>query len=59
MYFMPASCASWTQASALNLTGLNRAASCSYSLTGICERFIIHSPSPSERLPFHSPAGIA
>ena len=52
MYFMPASCASCTHSSALNLTGLNCAASFSYSLTGICERFMIHSPRPSERLPF-------
>jgi hypothetical protein len=59
MYFIPASCASWTQASGSNLTGLSLAASCSYSFTGTCERFMIHSPRPSERFPFHSPAGIA
>ena len=35
MYFMPASFASCTQSSALNLTGLNCLASCSYSFTGI------------------------
>ena len=59
MYFMPASFASWTQASASNFTGLNCLASCSYSGTGICARFMIHSPMPGMRLPFHSPAGIA
>ena len=31
----------------------------SYSRTGICARFMIHSPMPGMRLPFHSPAGIA
>jgi hypothetical protein len=59
IYFMPASSASLTQASGSNLTGLNFAASFSYSFIGICERFMIHSPRPSDRLPFHSPAGIA
>ena len=59
MYFMPASFASFTHASASNFTGLNCVASCSYSFAGICARFMIHSPSPSTRLPFHSPAGIA
>ena len=47
MYFMPASFASCTQASALNLTGLNWPASCSYSFTGILARFMIHSPMPA------------
>src|SRR6266508_1097496 len=59
MYFIPASFASFTHSSALNFTGLKRDASCSYSLTGTRERSITHSPSPGERLPFHSPAGIA
>src|SRR5215218_5874511 len=59
MYFMPASFASFTHASASNFTGLNWVASCSYSFTGICARFMIHSPSPRTRFPFHSPAGIA
>jgi hypothetical protein len=59
MYFMPASFASVTHWSALNLIGLNRVASCSYSLTGTADRSMTHSPRPGERLPFHSPAGIA
>ena len=59
MYFIPASCASRTQSSALNLTGLNSDASFSYSRTGIFERFMIHSPRPSDRFPCHSPAGMA
>ena len=59
MYFMPASFASCTHASASNLTGLKREASRSYSLTGTAERSITHSPRPGERLPFHSPAGMA
>ena len=53
MYFMPASFASFTHSSALNLTGLKRVASCSYSFTGTADRSITHSPRPGERLPFH------
>ena len=56
---MPASWATRTQASASNFTGLNRAASCSYSRTGIWARFMIHSPMPATGRPFHSPAGMA
>jgi hypothetical protein len=59
MYFMPASLASLTHSSALNFTGLKRPASRSYSLTGTVDRNITHSPRPSDRLPFHSPAGRA
>ena len=59
MYFMPASCASRTQASASNFTGFHCFASCSYSPTGIRARYMIHSPIPGTRAPFHSPAGIA
>ncbi len=59
MYFMPASWASWTQASASNFTGLNCEARASYSRTGILARFMIHSPIPGTRAPFHSPAGMA
>src|SRR5262245_9011984 len=59
MYFMPASFASLTHSSALNFTGLNCVVSFSYSLTGTVDRNITHSPRPSERLPFHWPAGIA
>src|SRR4051812_22942809 len=59
MYFIPASCAIFTHSSALNLVGLNWPASCSYSFTGIFERFMIHSPKPVLRSPFHSPAGMA
>src|SRR3954471_17979785 len=59
MYFMPASLASVTHSSALYLTGLKREASVSYSRTGMRERNMIHSPRPTERWPFHSPAGIA
>src|ERR1035438_8299663 len=44
MYFIPASSASFTHSSALNFTGLNCEASCSYSFTGIFPRFMIHSP---------------
>ena len=58
MYFMPASFASFTRSSALNFTGLKRGASFSYSFTGTVDRNITHSPRPSDRLPFHSPAGI-
>ena len=42
MYFMPASFASCTHASASNFTGLNCLASCSYSLTGIGRA--VHDP---------------
>src|SRR4051794_28730201 len=59
MYFIPASCAICTHSSALNFTGLNCLASCSYSETGILARFIIHSPRPAIFSPFHSPAGTA
>ena len=59
MYFMPASFASSTHASASNLTGFHCFASCSYSGTGIRARNMIHSPIPGTRSPFHSPAGIA
>ena len=59
MYFMPASSAICTHSSALNLTGLNCVASCSYSFTGIFALFMIHSPMPGTGLPFHSPAGMA
>jgi hypothetical protein len=59
MYFMPASFASWTQASASNFRGFHCLASCSYSATGIGVRNMIHSPMPGMRRPFHSPAGIA
>ena len=59
MYFMPASSAIWTHSSALNFTGLNCVASCSYSATGILARFMIHSPMPGMGWPFHSPAGMA
>src|SRR5258708_32168061 len=59
MYFMPASCASWTHSAGLHLTGLNCAASFSYSVTGSFERFMIHSPSPGDRVPCQSPAGMA
>ncbi len=50
MYFMPASCAICTHASASNWTGSNVFANCSYSVTGICARFMIHSPMPGDRL---------
>src|SRR6266496_3280054 len=59
IYFIPASCAICTHSSALNFTGLNCFASCSYSFTGILARFMIHSPMPAMGFPFHSPAGIA
>jgi hypothetical protein len=59
MYFAPALLATATHSSALNFTGLNCFASCSYSATGIIARFMIHSPIPAIGLPFHSPAGIA
>jgi hypothetical protein len=29
-----------------------------YSVTGICARFMIHSPMPAIGWPFHSPAGM-
>src|SRR5436190_1283293 len=45
-YFMPASLASCTHSSALNLTGLNCLARSSYSAIGIRARFMIHSPMP-------------
>ncbi len=59
MYLIPASFASCTQASGSNFTGFHCFASCSYSATGILARFMIHSPMPGIRLPFHSPAGMA
>jgi len=59
MYFMPASFASFTHSSGLYFTGLNRAASFSYSRTGTGVRNMIHSPSPGMARPFHCPAGIA
>ena len=43
MYFMPASLASRTQASASNLTGLNWSANLSYSSIGILALVRIHS----------------
>ena len=51
MYFMPASFASCTQASASNFTGFHCVASCSYSVTGIRARNMIHSPIPGIALP--------
>ena len=42
MYFIPASFASCTQASASNFTGFNCFASCSYSATGILRA--VHDP---------------
>ena len=59
MYFMPASLASFTHSSALNLTGLNCGRELLVLLDRDRARFMIHSPRPGERLPFHSPAGIA
>src|SRR5262245_29172747 len=59
MYFIPASFAIRTQASASNFTGLNCAVSFEYSVTGIFARFMIHSPMPGMVCPFHCPAGIA
>jgi hypothetical protein len=59
MYFMPASFASETHASASNLTGLKLWASFSYSGTGTFARNMIHSPIPGTRWPFHWPAGTA
>src|SRR5262245_21467004 len=59
MYFMPASFASFTHSSALNLTGLKRVVRRSYSLTGTRDRNLTHEPRPGDRLPFHCPAGTA
>ena len=59
MYFMPASWARRTQASASNRTGFHCFARPSYSRTGIRARYMIHSPIPGTGFPFHSPAGIA
>src|SRR4029078_10587319 len=57
MYFIPASCASWTHSSALNFTGSNRVASFSYSFTGTWQRFITPStrPTPRRRCPLPRP----
>ncbi len=59
MYFIPASSAICTHSSALNFTGLNWVASCSYSFTGILARFMIHSPMPGIGLPFPFAGGDA
>src|SRR5258708_4549527 len=59
MYFMPEFLAIATHSSALNFTGSNRGASCSYSRTGILAWFMIHSPRPGTGCPFHWPAGTA
>ena len=52
MYFMPASAAVRTQASASYFTGLNARTNCSYSLTGTCARLMIHSPMSATRSPW-------
>jgi len=56
MYFIPAPAAARTHASASNFVGLNWVRNLSYSSSGICALFRIHSACLV--LPFHSPAGI-
>src|ERR1017187_6381696 len=53
-YFIPACLASPAHSSALNVTGLNCAASRAYSSTGMCAQFWIHSPMPGYRSEEHT-----